>query len=181
VTKTLSNRTAVYPGTFDPVHLGHLDVIERGSRVFDRLVVGVGINPDKQPFFPLEERVELIQMAVGHLPNVSVQSFTGLAVRFAREVGARVMLRGLRTTSDMEAEFTMSLTNLALDPEIETVFLMAKEAFSHLSSSLLRQVASFGGDLAKFLPPAVGQALGARVRERQGKIEERGSRIEDRG
>jgi pantetheine-phosphate adenylyltransferase len=174
VNKPLSNRTAVYPGTFDPVHLGHLDVIERGSRVFDRLIVGVGINPDKQPFFALEERVELIQAAVAHLPSVSVQSFTGLAVRFAREVGARVMLRGLRTTSDMEAEFSMALINLGLDSEIETVFLMANEAYSHLNSSLLRQVASFGGDLTKFLPRAVGQALDARVRERRKKDDARG-------
>jgi pantetheine-phosphate adenylyltransferase len=164
---TLSNRVAVYTGMFDPVHRGHLDIISRGSRLFDRLVVGVGINPDKAPFFSLEERVELVRKVIAPYPNVSVQEFTGLSVAFVRQAGARVILRGLRTTSDMEAEFTMSLTNQNLDPEIETVFLMAREAYSHLSSTLLRQIGTFGGNLDKFLPPEVECALKARVRERQ--------------
>jgi pantetheine-phosphate adenylyltransferase len=159
---------AVYTGTFDPVHLGHLDVISRGSRMFERLVVGVGINPDKKTFFTLEERVELVRQVVAPYPNVSAETFTGLAVAFARGMGARVMLRGLRTTSDMESEFAMSLMNLHLDPEIETVFLMAKEPTSHLSSTLLRQIATFGGKLDKFLPPAARVALEERVRERPG-------------
>jgi pantetheine-phosphate adenylyltransferase len=163
----LSSRMAVYPGTFDPVHLGHLDVISRGSRMFDHLVVGVGINPEKKPFFELEERVELVRQVVAPYANVSVEPFTGLAVAFVRSVGARIMLRGLRTTSDMEIEFAMSLMNLSLDPEIETIFLMAKEPYSHLSSTLLRQIAAFGGKLDKFLPPAVRQALEERVRERE--------------
>jgi pantetheine-phosphate adenylyltransferase len=164
--RTLSHRIAVYPGTFDPVHHGHLDVIERGSRIFDRLVVGVGINPEKAPFFTQADRVELVRQVVGAFGNVTVEPFTGLAVAFARHVGARVMLRGLRTTSDMENEFAMSLMNLNLDSEIETVFLMATEAYSHLSSTLLRQIAAFGGDLDKFLPSPVKKALEARVRER---------------
>src|SRR5207248_10098780 len=134
--------------------------------IFDRLIVGVGINPDKQPFFSLEERVELVRQVIADYRNVTVQPFTGLAVSFVRQLGARVMLRGLRTTSDMENEFTMSLMNMNLDPEIETVFLMAKEAYSHLSSSLLRQIATFGGDLSHFLPEKVKPALEARVRER---------------
>jgi pantetheine-phosphate adenylyltransferase len=167
MTTPLSNRIAVYTGTFDPVHLGHLDVISRGSRMFDRLVVGVGINPDKAPFFKQDERVDLVRKVIAPFANVTVQEFTGLAVAFVREMGARVMLRGLRTTSDMEGEFTMSLMNLNLDPEIETVFLMAKEPYSHLSSTLLRQIATFGGSLDKFLPPVVRQALQERVRERQ--------------
>ena len=165
--QTLNHRIAVYPGTFDPVHRGHLDVIERGSRIFDRLIVGVGINPDKAPFFQLDERVHLVRQVIAPLANVEVQSFNGLAVAFARQVGARVMLRGLRTTSDMENEFTMSLMNLNLDADIETVFLMAREAYSHVSSTLLRQIATFGGGLDKFLPPPVKTALEARVRERQ--------------
>ena len=163
----LSRGVAVYPGTFDPIHLGHLDVIQRGSRLFERLVVGVGINPDKAPFFTLEERIEQIRSVVTHLPNVSVQGFTGLAVSFARENEASAMLRGLRTTSDMESEFSMSLMNFNLDPQIETVFLMAKEPHSHLSSTLLRQIATFGGKLDSFLPPPVRDALQSRVRERQ--------------
>jgi pantetheine-phosphate adenylyltransferase len=156
---------AVYTGVFDPVHLGHLDVIRRGSRIFDRLVVGVGINPEKAPFFTLEERVGLLRQVLQPYPNVEVQPFTGLAVHFVRTVGARIMLRGLRTLSDMEYEFTMSLTNLALDSAIETVFLMAKEEYSHISSTLIRQIASFGGELDKFVPPLIKSALLDRVGE----------------
>jgi pantetheine-phosphate adenylyltransferase len=160
-------QVAVYTGVFDPIHVGHLDVIRRGSRVFDRLVVGVGINPEKSSFFTIEERVALVRRVVAPFANVEVDKFSGLAIHFVREVGARIMLRGLRTTSDMEYEFTMSLTNLALDPEIETVFLMAKENYSHISGTLLRQIANLGGDLSKFVPPEVKAALEARVRERQ--------------
>ncbi|MCU0703577.1 MAG: pantetheine-phosphate adenylyltransferase [Fimbriiglobus sp.] len=158
-TSTLNPRIAVYTGTFDPVHRGHLDVIERGSRLFDRLIVGVGINPEKKTYFDIDERVALIQAVTTQYPNVEVRKFEGLAVRCVREAGARIMVRGLRTLSDMEYEFTMSLMNLNLDPEIETVFLMAKEEFSHVSSSLLRQIAVFGGDLSKFLPEPVERAL----------------------
>ena len=162
------HRVAVYTGVFDPVHNGHLDVIQRGSTVFDRLVVGVGINPEKAPFFTQEERVRLLRKVVAPYANVEVREFKGLAVRFVAEVGARIMLRGLRTTSDMEYEFTMSLTNLALAPEIETVFVMAKETYSHISSTLLRQIAVLGGELEKFVPPEVKAALEARGRERRG-------------
>jgi pantetheine-phosphate adenylyltransferase len=161
----LDNRVAVYPGTFDPIHNGHLDVIQRGSKVFDRLIVAVGINPEKNPVFSPEERVELVKRVVKKFPNVSVQSFNALAVTFVRTVGAGVMLRGLRTTSDMENEFAMSLMNLSLDPEIETVFLMANESYSHLSSTLLRQIAQHGGAVEKFLPIEVKQALEARVKK----------------
>jgi pantetheine-phosphate adenylyltransferase len=160
---------AVYTGVFDPIHLGHRDVIQRGSRIFEQLIVGVGNNPEKSPFFTLEERVALVRQVVAPLTNVEVRPFQGLAVRFVRQVGARVMLRGLRTTSDMEYEFTMSLTNRALDSEIETVFLMAKESYSHISGTLLRQVATLGGDLDKFVPPEVKDSVVKRAREINGR------------
>jgi pantetheine-phosphate adenylyltransferase len=165
--KKLNHRVAVYTGTFDPVHYGHLDVIARGSKVFDRLVVGVGQNLEKSPFFTLEERVELVEQVVKNLGNVEVRGFSRLAVEFVREVGAGVILRGLRTTSDMENEFTMSLMNHNLDSEIETVFLMARDPHSHLSSTLLRQIATYGGPLGKFLPDVVRRALEERVRDQQ--------------
>ena len=168
-TVELSNHKAVYTGVFDPIHLGHLDVIRRGSQIFDQLVVGVGTNPDKAPFFTPEERVHLIEqvLVMNKLSNVEVRSFSGLAVGFVRAEGSGVMLRGLRTTSDMEYEFTMSLMNRNLDPNIETVFLMANDQYSHVSGSLLRQIASFGGPLGHFLPPVVKKALERRVRELQ--------------
>lgn len=160
-------RTAVYTGVFDPVHFGHLDVIRRGSRLFDRFIVGVGINPEKTSFFTIDERVRLVQLVSASLPNVEVLPFTGLAVKFVRTLGARIMFRGLRTLSDMEYEFSMSLTNRTLDPEIETVFLMAKEEFSHISSSLIRQIATFDGELEKFVPAEVKRALLERLSQRQ--------------
>jgi pantetheine-phosphate adenylyltransferase len=163
----LGQRTVVYTGVFDPIHFGHLDVIERGSRIFDRVVVGVGINPDKASFFSVEERVTLVQSVASRFRNVEVKPFTDLAVRFVRSVGARIMLRGLRTLSDMEYEFSMSLTNSAMDPEIETVFLMASEVYSHISSTLIRQIASLRGEISKFVPPEVERAILERVRERQ--------------
>jgi pantetheine-phosphate adenylyltransferase len=161
----MPSRRAVYTGVFDPVHLGHIDIIRRGSRIFETLVVGVGINPDKHALFSLEERVQLVSLVVRPFANVEVLPFTSLAVRFVREVEASIMVRGLRTTSDMEYEFTMSLTNLALDSSIETVFLMAKEEYSHISSSLIRQIATLGGELDKFVPPEIKQALLDRVRQ----------------
>jgi pantetheine-phosphate adenylyltransferase len=142
-------------------------VIRRGSKIFDQLVVGVGTNPEKSPFFSTEERVQLVKRVASNLTNVKVLPFGGLAVNFVRQEGARIMLRGLRTTSDMEYEFTMSLTNLALAADIETVFLMARETYSHISGTLLRQIANLGGELEKFVPPEVKTALEARARERR--------------
>ncbi len=163
MTPTPSPRVAVYTGTFDPVHHGHVDIIRRAGGLFDRLIVGVGVNPDKATLFTPAERADLLRGVTGQFGNVEVATFDGLAVRFVRGAGARVMVRGLRTLSDMEYEFTMSLMNGSLDPGLETVFLMAREEYSHVSSSLLRQIAKLGGDLAKFLPPSVAAALRAKV------------------
>jgi pantetheine-phosphate adenylyltransferase len=147
-------RTAVFTGTFDPISLGHLDVIQRGRLLFDHLVVGIGINVNKASFFDVDERVHMARIVLKPFPNVSVQSFEGLSVQFVRKIGARVILRGLRTLSDMEYEFGMTLTNHRLDPEVETVFLMAGGEYSHVSSTLVKQVAYFGGteELRKFVP-----------------------------
>ena len=165
MTSTKPSRTAVYTGSFDPVTLGHLDVIERASRIFDVLVVGVGINPDKQPMFSLEERVGLVRSAVAGLPNVRVERFSGLSVAFVKQQGGHVLLRGVRSLTDIEAEFTMTLANRKLDADVETVFLMADAAYSHISSSLLKQITPLADDTAllRFVPPPVVAALRAKV------------------
>jgi len=159
------SRRAVYTGSFDPISLGHLNVIERSSRLVDELIVGVGQNIDKQSLFTAEERVELIRQATAHLLNVVVKMFDGLAVRFVRECDARVIIRGVRSLSDIEAEFTMTLANRKLDPSVETVFLMADEQFSHVSSSLIKQIAPLAADeeLAQFVPRSIIPRLRAKL------------------
>jgi len=149
-----NSRTAVYTGSFDPITLGHLNVIERASRLVDKLIVGVGINIEKTALFTSEERAELVKLTTRHLTNVEVRQFSGLAVHFVRDCGARVMLRGVRSLTDIEAEFTMTLANRKLDPSVETVFLMADDQFSHVSSSLLKQITPLATDdeLARFVP-----------------------------
>lgn len=149
--------TAVYTGSFDPITLGHLDVIERASRIFDAIVVGVGINTEKQPIFSLSERVQLVRDSVAGLSNVRVELFSGLSVAFVRAQGSRVLLRGVRSLTDIDAEFTMTLANRKLDPTVETVFLMADAQYSHISSSLLKQITPLADDdaLLKFVPPPV--------------------------
>lgn len=160
----MANR-AVYTGSFDPITLGHLNVIERSSRLVDELIVGVGINVDKQALFSEEERVELIRQATAKLTNVTVKLFTGLAVRFVRDCEARVIIRGVRSLTDMETEFTMTLANRKLDPDIETVFLMADDEFSHVSSSLIKQITPLASDeeLARFVPCSIIPALRTRL------------------
>lgn len=166
----LDSHHAVYLGSFDPVTLGHVDIITRGARLFDRLTVGIGTNPDKSPLFTQDERLALLTEVLRPLKNVQVKCFSGLAVKFARECGAAAMLRGVRTLSDIETEFTMTLANRALAPELETVFLMASEKYSHISSSLIKQVALMGNDatsehLKAFLPPEViGPVLAKRTK-----------------
>ena len=164
------SRVAVFTGTFDPLTLGHLDVIGRGRLLFDRLIVGIGVNPNKQSLFSVEERVALAREVVAPFPNVEVEAFEGLTVHFVRQIGARVILRGVRTLSDMEYEFSMSITNARLDPTLETVFLMADGEYSHISSSLIRQVARFGEDEAirLFVPPEVVGPVMRKIRESAG-------------
>jgi pantetheine-phosphate adenylyltransferase len=160
------SRVAVYTGSFDPITLGHLNVIERSSRLVDKLIVGIGINIEKQSLFSPEERVELVQASTARLDNVEVKQFAGLAVNFVRECGSRVMLRGVRSLGDIEAEFTMTLANRKLNPGVETVFLMADDQFSHVSSSLIKQIASLASDeeLARFVPREVVSAIRVKMR-----------------
>jgi len=148
------SRVAVYTGSFDPITLGHVNVIERSSRLVDELIVGVGVNADKQALFTPEERVEMIRRTTSDLKNVEARPFSGLAVNFVRQCNARVIIRGVRSLSDMDNEFTMTLANRMLDPTIETVFLMADEEFSHVSSSLIKQITPLAADeeLARFVP-----------------------------
>lgn len=156
------SRAALYSGSFDPFHLGHEDIVRRAADLFDEVIVGVGVHPEKRDTFTPEERVEMIAEVVADLPNVSVHAFSDLTVRFARQCKARVLLRGIRALADIEYEFTMSLTNASLDASVETVFLMAHKEFTHLSSSLIRQIAELGGDLKGFVPPAVKRRLKAK-------------------
>lgn len=150
-----ANVKAVYTGSFDPVTLGHLDIIRRASDLFGTLVVGIGINNDKKPLFSPDQRVELIRRVTPDMPNLQIATFDGLAVDFVREVGAKVMVRGIRPLTDIAGEFTMMMANRQLDRGIETVFLMADDQYVHISSSLLKQIAGMSADddrLAKFVP-----------------------------
>jgi pantetheine-phosphate adenylyltransferase len=164
------SRVAVYTGSFDPITLGHLNVIERSSRLVDKLIVGIGINIEKQSLFSPDERVELVRECTRSCGNVDVRSFAGLAVNFVRQCGSRVMLRGVRSLGDIEAEFTMTLANRKLDPGIETVFLMADDQFSHISSSLIKQIAALASDdeLARFVPRAVVDAIRQKMKQQGG-------------
>ncbi len=170
-------RLAVYPGTFDPITNGHLDLIERGGRLFDRVIVAILENPDKEPLFSVRERLRLIRGAVRGMENVSVDTFSGLLVNYVRRVEAHVIVRGLRAVSDFEYEFQMALMNRRLDDGVETVFMMPAEAYSYLSSRLVKEVARLGGDVAGLVPPEVAEAIarhyGGRIRAGQAKKKRR--------
>jgi pantetheine-phosphate adenylyltransferase len=154
-----NKRAAIYAGTFDPMTLGHLDLIERAAHIFDRLIVAVAEHSRKNPLFSMEERLALARQAVRHLPNVEVDRFAGLLVDYAQAKGVHVLVRGLRVFSDFEFEFKMALTNRAMAPEVETMFLMTKEDYSFLSSSTVREVAELGGHTEQFVPAVVHAAL----------------------
>ena len=161
-------RVAMYPGSFDPVTNGHLDLIKRAARMYDKLIVAVLNNKAKTPLFSMEERLELLRTACAHLPNVEVDCFEGLTVDFARQKGANVMVRGLRAVTDFENEIQLAHTNHALMPGIETVFLATSIRWSYLSSTTVREAAHYGADVSKFVPPNVAAAL--RAKHEQGKI-----------
>jgi pantetheine-phosphate adenylyltransferase len=162
---TLSPRIAVYPGSFDPITLGHVNVIDRASCLFDRLIVGVGINIEKQAMFDPEERVLLIRGATGHLQNIEIRTFQGLAVEFVRDCDAKVMVRGVRPITDIAAELTMMMANRRMAPDIETLFMIADGELAHVSSSLIKQIATVASDeeLARFLPANVVSAVRKRL------------------
>jgi len=150
---------AVYPGTFDPLTYGHMDIIERAAALFGKLIVGIYENPTKQPLFPLEQRVKLVKEAVTGLSNVRVKAFKGLTVDFIHQIGGRVMIRGLRANSDFEREFEMALMNRKLAPDIELLCLMTSSQYQFLSSSLIKEVAKLGGCLEGMVPDHVAVAL----------------------
>ena len=155
-------RIAIYPGSFDPPTKGHEDLIRRSLTLADMVVVAVAVNPNKQPLFSVEERLEMLRAAVGDDPRVSFEAFEGLLVEFARRVGASMVVRGLRAVSDFEYEFQMALMNRQLHPSLETVFLVPAVALTYLSSSLVREVARYGGDVSALVSPAVAKALARR-------------------
>lgn len=152
-------RTAVYPGTFDPLTNGHADLVARAAPIFEKLIVAVAMNPGKGPLFSMEERIDMATEAFRHLPNVEVQGFSILLAEFVRRIGARVILRGLRAVSDFEYEFQLASMNRHLVPEAETMFLTPAEEYSFVSSTLVREVARMGGAVDSFVHPAVSRAL----------------------
>jgi len=157
-------RTAIYPGTFDPITNGHLDVIVRALTLFDRIIVAVAENPNKVPLFTVEERLEILSVAVTGLGNVDIDHFKGLVVDHARVRGACAIIRGLRAVSDFEAEFQMALMNRHMNREVTTVFLMPNERYTHLNSSIIREIASLGGNVTDYVPQVVKKALDAKYR-----------------
>lgn len=158
---------AVYPGSFDPITNGHLDIIKRSSRCFDKLYVAVFKNPSKEPLFSVEERVDMIRTECKDIPNVEVTSSSGLLVDFAKKNGIQVLVKGLRAVSDFDYEFKMALMNKKLDPEIETIFMMTSLQFLYLSSSLVKEVAEYGGCIRDLVPPRVEQKLLRKLKEKR--------------
>jgi pantetheine-phosphate adenylyltransferase len=161
-------KTAVYPGTFNPITNGHIDLVERAARLFEHVIVAIGVNKQKNSSLSTEQRVQLAQRVLGHLDNVEVCSFDTLLIDFVRQRGASVILRGLRTVADFEYEFQLVGMNRALDPGIETIFLAPEEHLSYISSTLVREIASYGGDISHFVPPIVVQAMREHLASQKG-------------
>lgn len=159
--------TALYAGTFDPVTYGHIDVVRRAAALFDKVIVGVSVNPRKAPLFSTEERAEMLREACAEFPNVDVAIVPGLVVEFARAVGAGVIVRGLRAASDFEFELQMASTNRELAPEVETIFFTPAPRYHYISASIVAEIASFGGDVREFVPPGVVRRLEERLAERR--------------
>jgi pantetheine-phosphate adenylyltransferase len=157
-------RTVIYPGSFDPVTNGHLDVMQRAAKLFDRVVMAVARNEGKQPLFTFEERVELLRQSIGHVPNAEVDSFDGLLMDYVESRSAQAVVRGLRAVSDFEFEFQLALMNRKLNERVETIFMMPKDTYTFLSSRIVKEIARLGGDVSSFLPEHVRIALMAKVR-----------------
>ena len=158
-------RTGVYPGTFDPITLGHMDIIRRGAKLVDRLVIGVTTNPSKSPMFTLDERMEMVRREIGDIEgDIKVVSFDSLLMDFAEREGASVIVRGLRAVADFEYEYQMAGMNQQLNDRIETIFLMADVALQPIASRLVKEIALYGGDIGKFVTPAVAKDVGKRVK-----------------
>ena len=152
-------RTVIYPGSFDPFTNGHLDIAQRAAKLFDTVIVAVANNAEKKPHFTLEERVGFVQESIGHLPNVRVDSFSGLLVNYVEQCGGQAVIRGLRAISDFEFEFQLALMNRKLNERIETIFMMPKETYTFLSSRIIKEIARFNGDVRPFVPAHIEAAL----------------------
>jgi len=159
-------RRAVYPGTFDPITYGHLDLIKRAAKIFDEVIVVVAHSEDKNPLFTLDERVKMTKEAIGHIRNVKVDDCNFLIVDYLKEINAQVLIRGLRMISDFEYEFQMALTNRKLNPKVETIFMMPRETYCYLSSKLIKEAALLGADTEKFVPKKVARALKEKLQKR---------------
>lgn len=155
-------KTIVYPGTFDPITNGHIDLVERAARLFDKVVIGIASSQRKSPLFSIDERIQLASDALTHVPNIEIRGFDYLLVNFVNDCGADAIMRGLRAVSDFEYEFQLANMNRALSPEVESIFLTPAERFSYISSSLVREISSLDGDVSKFVPANVVEALSAK-------------------
>ena len=158
-------KTIVYPGTFDPITNGHIDLVERASKLFGKVVIGIASNRQKSPLFTIEERIDLASECLQHISNVEIYGFNSLLVNFVKECNADAIMRGLRAVSDFEYEFQMANMNRALSPEIESIFLTPSEKFSYISSSLVREISSLNGDVSQFVPANVANALAEKLQK----------------